>query len=237
MALAVTNLTTGSSEVDATEFTTASVSPAADALILLTVATRRSGATPAEPTAAGCGLTWVVLKTQLSYSAGTPNRRITIFRAMGASPSSGTIVISCTDTQTEGAWCVDQITGTDTSGTHGSGAIVQNTSNNDAGSTATTCTLTLSAFGSANNMAYGGKVHTSGGATTVGSGFTETCDIALSESGTGFQTQYKLNDTTVDWSWTGNNSWFAIAAEIKEAVVGGSDSVPQCWGQFRRRNT
>lgn len=219
MALAAANLTSGVSNTDATSYDTASITPTANALVLLAVSSRRSGATPSEPTASGCGLTWVVEDTQLSYSAGTPNRRLTLFRGMGASPTTGAITISIADTQTECAWSVDEFTGVDTSGTNGSGAIVQNTSNNDAGSVATTCTLTLSSFASANNMAYGAKTHTGNTATTPGTGFTELAEQTSAENGTGFQTQYKLNDTTVDWSWTGNNSWFAIAIEVKEAIA------------------
>lgn len=219
MALAASNLTSGVSNTDASSYDTASVSPTANALVLLSVSTRRNAATPAQPTASGCGLTWVVEKTQLSYSAGTPNRRLTIFRAMGSSPSTGVITISCTDTQTEAAWSVDQITGTDTSGTNGSGAIVQSGSNNDGGVTATSCTITLSAFSSANNMAYGAKTHTDATATTPGTGFTELAEQTSAENGTGFETEYKVNDNTVDWSWTGSNSWFAAALEIKQATT------------------
>jgi hypothetical protein len=233
MALAASNLTSGSDTTDATSYATASITPTGNALVLLTVATRRAAGNPSAPTATGNGLTWVEVGTQLSSGSG--NRRITILRAMGASPSTGAITINIAETQTECVWSVDQFTGTDTSGTNGSGAVVQSVETDDGGSTATSGLVTLAAFGSANNMAYGGKVHTSNGTTTPGSGFTELVDVAVAESGTGFQTEYKLNDTTVDWSWTGSHTWFAAALEIKEDVPAGGDSVPQCFSQYRRR--
>lgn len=217
MALACTNLTNGSSITDGTSYATASVTPTSNALVLLSVTLRRSAGTPTTPTVSGCGLTWVEVVSQAS--SGGANRKISIFRAMGSSPSSGAITITCSETQTEASWSVDQFTGTDTSGTNGSGAIVQSGSSNDGGVAATSCTLTLSAFGSTANMAYGAKTTTANVATTPGSGFTELSDVQTSESGTGFQTQYKVNDNTIDWSWTGSNSWFCAGCEVKEAVA------------------
>jgi hypothetical protein len=219
-ALSQNNLTNGYDEVDATSFTTASVTPSANALLLLTVSASVTGGSAA-PTITGNGLTWVqVVTRQTSYGDSWDSRRITIFRAMGASPTTGTITIDFSGiTQSRCLWSLSEFTGADTSGTDGSGAIVQSGGNDQSGGTS--LTVTLSAFSSANNMAYGAIHHWWNEATTLGTGFSEIYDTTTSSGTTGFQTQYKLNDETVDWSWTTSVRASAIALEILASSGGG----------------
>lgn len=215
MALAFSNLTSGASTVDASSFTTASITPPSDTLILLTVSSRLASGAPNTPTVSGCGLTWVEI-TNVVNTGG--NRRLTCFRARGSSPTSGTLTIDFGgQSQTEASWISDYVTDSDSSGTNGSGAIVQSATGSAA--SGTTSTVTLAAFGSSSNAAYGVHVNTNPSAITPGSGFTELAENSTSESGTDMQSEYKLNDTTVDATWTGSGSWYSLAVEIKQATT------------------
>ena len=122
MAIAASNLTNGVQNSASTSVTTASVAPTSNALVLVSVASQVASA--AAPTISGGGIpTWVLVGTQLDTSA---SRLVSMFRGLSASPTSGTIVISFgAVSQSNICWSVDQFTGADTSGTNGSGAIVQ----------------------------------------------------------------------------------------------------------------
>ena len=215
MPLAVTGLTSGTDAANLSTYTTASVTPSSNALVLLAVHTRRSAAgTPATPTATGNGLTWVAVANMTN---GT-NRKITILRALGASPSAGAITIDFAgDTQTQCSWSVIEITGVDTSGTNGSGAVVQAPAGTTG--TGTSSSITLAAFGSANNMAYGFMCVQTTGAITAGTGFTEVHEVSQAEVASNIQTEYKLNETAVTTSWTSSFTWSALAIEVKEAAA------------------
>lgn len=213
-ALAENPLTSGSSGTDATSYATASVTEASNALVLLLIYNRSATNPAAEPTVTGNGLTW---QTVVTRSMG--NHRITLVRSLGASPSTGTATIDFgVQTQQRCSWSMAEFTGVDTSGSNGSGAIVQSDSTEG---TSTSYTITLAAFGSANNMAYGGKVHLTTENSVVGSGFTEIHDVQMNDGGglSTLQSEYKLNDNSVDASWTTSAFFGAVACEIKEAVA------------------
>lgn len=102
--------------------TTASWTPVANRLNLIAVVT--SHATNAQTcTLSGNGLTWVSIAT-IQYSSNA--RRITLFRALGASPSAGVTTITIAgSSNSDVGWSIWDFTDVDTSGTNGSGAIVQ----------------------------------------------------------------------------------------------------------------
>ncbi len=130
MAVAISNLTTGSDSDGGSGSTTASVAPSAYSLILLTVMSR-TGITvnPNQPTVTGNGLTWVAIGSTVFDSTSSSRRRVTLFRALGAGPTSGAITIDFGgQAQTDVTWVVDEASGVDTSGTNGSGAIFNRTS-------------------------------------------------------------------------------------------------------------
>lgn len=210
MPLIVSSLTITSTSVDATSYVTNSITPTANALILLSVKSRQaSGVTV--PTVTGNGLTWVEEDTANPAS----NRKITVFRALGASPSAGQVTVDFGgNTQTQFICSIIEITGADTSGTNGSGAIVQNPTATTGSSTKST--ITLSAFASVNNMAVGFLGKGAGGAVTPGAGFTEVHDEAVSDGGA-LQVQYKINETDVSATFA-TSGWAAIAFEVKESV-------------------
>jgi hypothetical protein len=224
-AIAITTLTASGSQTGATSYTTASVSPTANTLILLSVASRTGiTADPTQPTATGNGLTWVVVSTTVFDNTSSSRQRHTVFRAMGASPSTGTIVIDeAGQSQTSMTWAVEQVTGIDTSGTNGSGAIVQAVANQDTTETGTTLTVTLAAFSSASNATFGSFGYNNPAqAATHGSGFTtvdDVCSTTCATADSRVTTEWtSANDTTVDMSYAAAGAIGGIALELKPAA-------------------
>lgn len=224
MVVSIANLTVGSDVDGGSSSTTASVSPASNNLVLLSVASRTGITTnPNQPTITGNGLTWVAIGTIIYDSTSTSRRRITIFRALGASPSAGTITIDFGgQNQTDIGWSVDQCSGIDTSGTNGSGAIVQSATNKDETGTATSLTVTLGAFGGGNNVTFGAfGISDSDVTKTAGTGFTILGDgDAGGTNGLASITEWKnSNDTSVDMSFDFGTICGGIAIELKAAVT------------------
>ena len=211
-----TNMAANSSTTDATTYTTLSITPKANTLILLSFESRTATPPATNPTVTGCNLTWVEIN---NISNPTGNRRITVFRALGNAPTTGTVTIDCGgQTQTAAVLDITEVSGTDISGTDGSGAIVQSATL--LGPSATGTTITLAAFSSVNNVAFGAIMHVVNENTNPGSGFTEISDQGHSDAGGSSRllTEYKINDTTVDASWATSSGNLSVALEIKNAV-------------------
>ena len=217
MAISFDNLTNGVAN-DVTTIDTASITPSANKLVLLSV-TARNGipSEPATPTITGNGLTWVLVDSIYYVTSGASRRKQFVFRAMGASPSTGAITINFGETTTI-LWSVDQATGADVSGTNGSGAIVQSATNKDEASS-TSLTVTLSAFGNTGNATFGsfGASNQTLG-ISPGDGFSE-----LSENAGTFSTKQEVewkatNDTSVDISYSSQTGVGGVAIEIKAAA-------------------
>lgn len=231
MANVATNLIHNSLDSSATSYATASYSPPANTLILASF-TSRSNITvdPTQPTATGNGLTWVVVGSVVYDNTSTSRRRVTLFRAMGASPTTGALTFDeAGQTQTGGSWVIDQVTGTDTSGSDGSGAIVQAVTNFDGAGTATSLTVTLAAFSSANNSTYGSWGYGNpANAATAGSGFTIIGDDASIVNGARVTTEFQTaNDTTVDISYAAGGEIGGIAIEIKASSAVTATFIPR----------
>ncbi len=216
MAINGTHILTNQSNTGATSYVTASGSPTTGILQLLTVGNQVSAGTPNEPTISGVGLTWVKVDTKVS--TGVTTRRVTVFRAMGTASAGALTIDFAGQTQVRCGWSWSEFTGTDTSGTNGSGAIVQSATAEatDAAPTAS-LTVTLSAFSNVNNATYGG-IRYGGSSTTdvlaAGSGFTQ---LGLVNGFASYQSQWKAtNDTTVDWTHNSTSLYSeAVGIEIK----------------------
>lgn len=222
MAIACASLTAGTDADGNSTATTASITPGANRLILLSV-TSRTGITadPNQPTATGNSLTWVVINSIVWDSDSSSRKRTTLFRAMGSSPTTGAISIAFGgQNQTNVIWGVDECTGMDTTGTNGSGAIVQSATGKDETSGGGTLTITLGAFSGSGNATYGafgGDYGVSG--VTEGSGFTKISeDDSSSENMTEFRPD---NDTTVTAveETDANFKIGGVAIEIRAAAI------------------
>lgn len=223
MAVSLANLTSGTDTDGNSTATTASVSPSSNKLELLTVSSRTLiTANPNQPTISGNGLTWVAIASVVYDDTSSSRRRITLFRALGASPSSGAISIDFGgQNQTTVVWSLEEVSGIDTSGTNGSGAIVQSATNFDDTATASTLTVTLGAFSNTNNATFGSFANGFGLATpTVGSGFTKLGEQADGNNDIKVLTEWKsTNDTTVDINWGDTSELGGIAIEIRANAI------------------
>lgn len=170
MAITCTRLTRGTDF--SAPFQTASVSPGANKLLLLGVQVYRSVGTPATPTASGNGLTWVQVGSTVLYRSDS---RLALFRAMGASPSSGVITITAASSD-QVLWSLHEIDGVDTGGTNGSAAVVQ--SDTATGTGASSITVTLAAFASGASAGFGfGARFSAGGTFTAEADWSEQDDL------------------------------------------------------------
>lgn len=211
------NLTSYLSDTDATSYTTSSISPTSNCLIIASV-TSSKGSTPDTPTLSGNGLTWVQIATNNFDSAGT-QRTLTLFRAMGSSPSSGAVTADFGGaTQTACTIVINEFSGVDISGTNGSGAVVQYATNAEASQAANTFTVTLGAFGSSKNGTFGVASNGDASNFTVGTGFTSIGSSITTTPVINTLAEFRNdNDTTVTFEGAIGYSSGGIAIEIKSA--------------------
>lgn len=236
MAITATNLTSSLSGTDTQSYDTASVAPGANRLVLVSVAIRTYTAGGAGTISlSGNGLTYVQINSVDYSNVASAKSRLAIFRAMGASPSAGAITISITGSDNSAcAWSVDEFDGVDTSGTNGSGAIVQNNtcSTDDADPPPT---ITLAALGdAANNAVYAAFSNAQNRNLTPTTDYTELADQAGNNCC--IETHYKIPGTTsiAPGGFSNFDDAAGIAVEIKVAAAGGI-VIPVFMNQYRQR--
>lgn len=217
MTLSLSRLTDLADEVDKSTFSTPSVSPTGNRLILVSIAARVvSGSVPAITSVSGGGMTTWTEVLNITYE--TSLSRTAVYRALQASPGSGAVTVTWPSDVTVCNVFVHEWAGCDTSGTNGSGAVVQS---NSVTGTGTSGTVTLSAFGSSNNYAHlliPHRVFFEG--ATAGGGMTLEGNIGA--DGITFHSLYGANQASPSASWTTSSAYGGIALEIKAAA----DSVP-----------
>ncbi|HOR57373.1 MAG TPA: hypothetical protein PLV82_01725, partial [bacterium] len=223
-AVSMTALTSGGAGPGLTSANTASISPSSNALVLLWVENRLAGGTPGTPTASGNSLTWTQVATVTFNTTGTPLSRLTLFKALGASPTSGAVTIDFGGaTQGNCVWSIAEYTGVSTST-----PVVQYATNN--ADSASSLTATLSTFGSANNATAAGFGADVNVAINNDSGWTEIHDFS-SVALPGYsrlETQwYNGNDTSaVGTMSSGSADMAGIAVEIG---AGGGGTADTCY--------
>lgn len=208
-------LTSGNDVNNVKIYTTASIAPAPNTLVTIAVTTHNATAAAPVPTLSGGGMaSWDVVATTTYDVVGTPKKRITIFRAMSASPGSGPITITSSATLSDCQWIVSQWSGVDGSGTNGSGAIVQTASN--AADAVTTLAVPLAPFANPNDVAYGVYgVNSNVVAVTPGAGFTEIDEQPSTEStAADLFAEWGVNLPTITANWATKNAG-ALGVEIK----------------------
>ncbi len=196
-------------------YSTASIAPAANALVTVAVL-GRSGSGPFTPTIAGGGMSsWTQVASVDFNTIATPASRLVVFRAMSGSPGSGPITITYTSSQSNAQWLVTQWTGVDQTGTNGSGAIGQTSP--AQGNGVTTLNVPLAAFANANNVGFG----VAGTAVTVtpGSDFTEIGEGTSGESMV-IEGEWGTNKNTIAASWASSNAGL-LGIEIKAGTASG----------------
>lgn len=132
-----TVLADAGSTTDGASIATASITPLANQVVYAAVSAF-SAVSLQVPTASGCNLTWVAV-ANVDLDA---NRKLTVFRAQGASPTAGAVTFDFGGvTQTSFRWSIIQFAGADTSGTNGSGATPQSQTAQVAAGTSLSVTL------------------------------------------------------------------------------------------------
>jgi len=218
MAIAAAVKTSNLSEVDGTIFNTASITMDASKLYLVSVASH--GGPPARTvTPSGGSLTYTSVVSTTFSTIASAAKRIETFRVMPGSGTTTAITFTWSASVGHCHWSVDEFTGIDTSGTNGSGAIVQSLS--DRSDSASGLTITLAGFGSTGNAAYGYFARAANENLTEGSGFTALGETTGTETPTtSCLSEWKLNDNTVDFTATSTGPLAGLAIEIKEATGG-----------------
>lgn len=213
-----TLLTSGSNAANQSVYTTASISPAANALVTVAVLGKRSSGA-LTPTLSGGGITTWTQVASVDYDPiATPASRLVVFRGMSASPGSGPITITYTSSMSNATWMVSQWTGVDQTGTAGSGAIGQTGS--IAGDATTSLSKALVAFGNANNVGFGVVgVTANPPAVTPGAGSSEIGEVGSTES-TDLETQSGVNDNTIAATLSAADNAGLLAIEIKAGSSG-----------------
>lgn len=212
MAIGINLLTNGSDVTDALIYTTAAITSSANGLNLIAIENRQT--TQDEPTTVvSGGLSWTKVASVIIVGS---NRRLTVWRFLGQALASTTVVITYLATQTHCQWAILEFTGVDTSGTNGSGAVVQSPTNTNNAASHTVITNSLSAFGSSNNMCYAVFVVNNGVTGTPASGYTEDYDFQETEDVSTMEIAHKLNDTSPSCTWSLTcSASLAIAIEVK----------------------
>lgn len=203
-----TNTTTGAS----TYTIATSNAPVVNALMLVSVAHGASTA-PNVPTLAGHGTTWVMIAT-----TNWGLYRISLFRSMTNATPTATACVASFGGQTQ--WGCNMrgvyFTNVNTSGTWGSGAIVQSvmTTNNTANPSAT-----LAALNGSTNSVYCAFINNVNGygATSIDSGWTQDIQNGFNTTATGQCNIYAIQTSDNTPSITdGAQAWGAIAVEIQK---------------------
>ena len=213
MSVAINVLTNGTQAYGApSSFSTASISPAANRLLLLCISCEFGHTW----SISGNGLTW-----DLVASANFSASYVYIFRAMSdTTPSSG--AISATGSFSDVFdWTVLSVQGVKT-GANGANAIVQSPSGTGSN---TAVSVTLAAFASANNatLLVSSGLAASAATGTVGSGFTELVDQSAVGTSPYYMSQYvewkNSNDTTADYTASTTVVYSALGLELAEGGI------------------
>ena len=215
-----TNLTGGGTSSVASA-TTASITPGGNRLILVTVHAYLSAGSvqPATPTVTGNGITYSLVASQDTDNSGTDRGTMFLFRGMASAPTAGGITIDFgATTQTRIQWAVDQSgPDVDTSGTNGSGAIIQSTGVT-LGAAGTSASVNFPSAMGAGNVGFSAWGHQVQEGKTPRAGWTELADVTT-VSLASVETQYiSGTDTAGSASWTTSSRAGGIIAEIKSAI-------------------
>ena len=218
--IAHTLLASGSNATNQKIYTTASITPAPNALITVAVLGRRSSGGPLTPVVTGGGMaTWTQVASVDYAPIATPTSRLVVFRALSGAPTSGPVTITFASSVSNATWVVSQWTGVDVSGVNGAGAIVQSGSTrSDAASALST---TLAALADPNDVTVGlVGASLNAPAVTPGAGFTEIAEPTSGESNL-LQAEWGVNLSTVAATLTSAKNAALLGLELRADGGGG----------------
>lgn len=184
--------------------------------------------TPPQPTAAGKGIASFDVVQSQDYVFSGVGARLTMLRGMTASPAAAAIVIDAGVSVDFWAWEIVQSPDVDTSGTNGSGAIVQSDENTGNSSTASAA---LASFADATNNAtlYAVSHGQSGMAINPEAGMTAFTQRDV------LRAAWRLGEDTSPSAAIpdGPFDWAAIAVEVKADGGAATPELRQEGARFR----
>jgi hypothetical protein len=221
--LAATLLTSSYDNVDRTSYTTASISPAANSLLLLFVddGIAANYAPLAVPT--GLSLTWELIGTRAWHISPATRRSSAWIAQCGASPGSGAITLTETDmgsgtTSSGTAWAVIEITGH-----HATQPVRQvqhpgTTFMNQSGPAGTSYTIDMLDAVDGSSRAFSYFAHAANEATTFRTNWSELSDDTSTAPAMGFESQWRSDEfeATASASWATSVRYMGFAIEIAE---------------------
>lgn len=213
------NVASGTSVVAASSYATPSILPIANALMLVAVSSKTTNSTvPNQPTLSGAGLTWEVVSSVVYQDVSTSRKRLTLFRALGPSPTAGALTFSFGgQNQASVQWVVDKFLGTDRTGSNGSGAIVQVATNVEMNAATLTTPATLAAFTASADSTYAAFASDSAaGYTSIDSGLRLLSSAAGAEQVVSSYSYDNVITSGISWENFSNN--VTIAVEVKSYV-------------------
>ena len=218
MAIASSTLDQGASSPGTTSFSTGTITPTANACVILNVVTGNPTTTPSfnSISASGCGLTWTLVAEQRSTSGVFLQ---SFFVGQGASPSSGAVTVSGISSSDNVLWQVVEFTGVKTTGAYGGNGVAS--LHNGSG---TQPTVTLPNSLTTGSAIYASFMHANFGSITWSGGLTAQSTPQVSGiNGTIYDGKdLTATSTTVAATVTGTpQSWTMLAVEILPYVAGG----------------
>jgi hypothetical protein len=212
-----TLLTSNVDDTDATSYATASVSPAANSLLLLFTLTAHGTLVAPGATPTSTHGTWVPLGDRTWGGAPGVRRCGAWYLQCGGSPGSGAITLTMTDkgggtTSIQGGWTVIEVTGHDVGDPVRQAAF-------PPGVTGTSHTVVLSDPIDSKNRPFSFFAHRIAEATTFRTNWSELSDNTGSSPAVGIESQWRSDafETTASASWTTGTTAFGIAVEVAEA--------------------
>lgn len=225
MALAFTELTAFWSDTDATSYVSASISPAANSLLLMPWTSRHGTTAPGLTPTNTFGGTWVEpLAEQVDGISAIGFHYI----ICGASPGSGTVTLSVDGGVTAiGAGCnIIQVTGYDTV------TPILNQTKGPTGTTGLTASVTSqpAMSGPTTNAQFFYCHHRASEAVSAEAGWTAGTSTTGAAPNMGMGVEWKIasEDTTATMTWTTSVRWQSLYMEIKAASAAAA-ATPYKW--------
>lgn len=220
MAIGRRVLASGSSTTDGTSFSTASIAPAAETLLLVFATTSATGSLTSPAIAlSGLSLSWTKHADTLY---GDIIRRVACWTAVvGSSPGSGALTFTTSaagggsSTSSDCGWVVYEITGANHT------TPVPQAVTGGPASDATSASITLAAASNPNNRPFAFFCHRIDQGKTPRANWTEDADFNGTGPFAGWQAQSRHDafETTASATWASSARWGGIAVEIAAAPV------------------
>lgn len=217
MAIAQSLLTENQSSTDTTSYATASISPAANSLLLVWTTSYIAAGTSPAVAVSGLSLTFNALSCS---PVGTSRRLFGFIAQCGASPGSGALTFTMSDAGSGGTslgcvWSVIQITGHDQGN-----PVVQCATNTTA--SGVSLTIALATSSNADNRPFSAWALNLAEAMTERANWAEISDRTMAVPNVAVETQWRATDFTTDDAsvgWTTSTAARGIAIEIQAAQI------------------